>query len=66
MRESSMHQEDIEIDRKLRKFPPTQRNRTYQEVDVVCRVCGKNDTVNPALLDSKNRYKCNKCAASPG
>ena len=66
MRESAMHKEDIEIDRKLSKFPPTQRTRQYQDVEVTCRVCGRKEKVHPALLESKTRYKCNKCSTSPG
>ena len=66
MRESSMHKEDIEIDKKLQKFPPTQRARKFQAIDVICRVCGKKEHVSPSLVESRDRYKCNKCSSSPG
>lgn len=66
MAESSMHKDDIEIDRKLRKFPPTERSRSYTPVTVRCRVCGKQENVNPSLIESIERYKCNKCSTSAG
>lgn len=66
MSEASMHQEDIEIDKKLHKSPPSQRSRSYRPIRVRCRVCGKEETVNPSLVESMDRYKCNRCATSPG
>lgn len=66
MSESSMHKDDTIIDKKLIKAPPTKRNRQYQNVQVKCRVCGKEESVSPALIDSRERYKCNKCSTSPG
>jgi hypothetical protein len=66
MRESSMHKSDAEIDKKLSKYPPTQRSREFKLVDVRCRVCGKTEQVPPGLVESINRYKCNKCSTSPG
>ena len=67
MPEMSMHKSDTETDKKLCKHPPTERNRKYQPIKVVCRVCGKNETINPAILpDSSDRYKCNKCSSSNG
>lgn len=67
MPEMSMHKSDTEIDKKLCKHLPTQRNREYKPIKVVCRVCGKTDSINPAILpDSADRYKCNKCSSSNG
>jgi hypothetical protein len=66
MPESKLHTEDIEIDRKLNRFPPTHRGRKYHPVDVKCRVCGKAERINPALIESVDRYKCNKCCSIPG
>lgn len=62
-----LHKEDTKIDKALSKFPPTPRTRKFKPVDVVCRSCGKKDSVSPSLLhDSADRYKCNKCAGSAG
>lgn len=66
MSESRMHKDDIEIDKKLSKFPPTQRARNYKPINARCRVCGKNEQVNPSLVESIERYKCNKCCTSSG
>lgn len=66
MGEASMHKDDVEIDRKLRKYPPTQRSRSYEAVKVRCRLCGKEDSVNPVLVESGDRYKCNKCSRFAG
>lgn len=62
-----LHKEDVQIDKILNKNPPTPRTRTFESVDVVCRSCGKRESVSPSLLhDSPSRYKCNKCSSSPG
>jgi hypothetical protein len=66
MAESKMHKSDTEIDKKLNRFPPSERTRKYMPINVVCRVCGTRDEINPALVDSIERYKCNKCARTPG
>lgn len=66
MMESQMHKDDVEIDRKLRKLPPTQRARNYKPLKVRCRVCGKEELTNPSLVESTERYKCNKCSTSAG
>lgn len=66
MSEFRMHKDDVEIDKKLKVQPTTKRTRTYQPLKVKCRVCGKEESVNPALVDSRDRYKCNKCCSSPG
>jgi lysyl-tRNA synthetase class I len=66
MSESSMHKDDIEIDKRLRKAPPTQRSRNYKPLKVRCRVCGKEELTNPSLVESIERYKCNKCSTTAG
>lgn len=67
MQEKAMHQDDILIDKKLSKFPPAVRYRKFQPVDVVCRVCGKKESINPNLLHAESdRYKCNKCSSNSG
>lgn len=66
MTESRMHKDDVEIDKKLNKLPPTQRSRNYKPIKVKCRVCGKEESANPSLVESIDRYKCNKCCTSPG
>lgn len=66
MAEFGMCKEDVEIDRKIKKPPPTARNRPFDYIKVQCRVCGKKDTVAPALVESIERYKCNKCATGAG
>lgn len=66
MPERSLHKDDVAIDRKLRKFPPTQRSRDFKELKVRCRVCGREEKINPVLVESTDRYKCNKCSTSAG
>lgn len=66
MKESSMHKGDTAIDKKLNISPPTQRSRKFEYIDVKCRVCGKSEKISPALAESRDRYKCNRCSASPG
>lgn len=67
MIEAHLHKEDIAIDQKLKKFDPTPRIRAFDPITVVCRVCGKKEEINPAVLtDSAERYKCNNCARSAG
>ena len=62
-----LHKEDTIIDKALRKFPPTPRNRSFKPISVICRSCGKKELVNPVLIhDSADRYKCNKCSSSAG
>lgn len=64
MAEANMHKDDLEIDKKLAKFPPTPRSRKFTNIEVRCRSCGKTETVNPVLVHDKDRYKCNRCSAS--
>lgn len=66
MKEASMHKDDIAIDKKLSKQPPIERSRNYKPISVRCRVCGKTEEVSPGLVESMDRYKCNKCATCPG
>lgn len=66
MPEAKMHREDIEIDKKLAKYPPTIRNRPVDFVEVTCRVCGKTEKISANIVDSRERYKCNNCSTSPG
>jgi hypothetical protein len=67
MAEKNMHKSDSLIDKKLKKFPPTPRNRPASMVNVVCRVCGKKDFVSSQILpESAARYKCNNCATTGG
>lgn len=66
MAEFKMCKEDVEIDKKIKKPPPSARNRPFDYVKVQCRVCGKKDKVAPALIESIDRYKCNKCATGAG
>lgn len=64
---ASLHKEDIEIDRALSKHPPTPRRSKFKPLNVVCRSCGKKESINPAILnDSPERYKCNTCCTSAG
>jgi hypothetical protein len=65
MLEKSMHLEDIEVDKKLCKHPPSLRTRGFALTKATCRICGKSDQINPALVN-EGRYKCNKCAREPG
>lgn len=64
MAEANMHKDDLEIDKKLAKFPPTPRSRKFTSIEVRCRSCGKTEIVNPVLVHDKDRYKCNRCSAS--
>lgn len=68
MSEKNMHKIDTEIDKKLwgENKPTDRSSRKYQPVSVKCRVCGKEEKVNPCLIDSVDRYKCNKCSGASG
>lgn len=67
MPERNMHKSDSAIDKKLSINPPTPRNRKFIPVRVTCRICGKQETVNPGIVpESIDRYKCNKCSSSSG
>lgn len=67
MPERNMHKSDSAIDKKLAINPPTPRNRKFVPVNVICRICGKQEQVNPGVVpESIDRYKCNKCSSSSG
>jgi hypothetical protein len=66
MPEMNMHKADVKIDQKLATQPPSPRTRSFEPVEVRCRACGKKEKVNPAILDSVDRYKCNKCSTMAG
>lgn len=67
MSEFHMHKDDKLIDEKLAKHPPVARTREYEPISVKCRVCGKTENINPALVhDSPSRYKCNNCSTNAG
>jgi len=66
MPEMRMHKEDISVDKKLAIHPPVPRARPFELISVQCRVCGKKQEINPALLTDYDRYKCNKCSSSAG
>jgi hypothetical protein len=68
MAEFGLHKEDTLVDKALSKFPPVARNREeVQPIQVVCRICGKKEFVNPSLIfDSASRYKCNNCSTQSG
>lgn len=67
MPEKNLHKDDSAIDKKLCIQPPVPRARRFSLIKVICRVCGKREEVSPGLLvDSPDRYKCNKCSTSAG
>ena len=66
MPEYNMCKEDLEFDRKVKKPPPSARNRNFDYMNVQCRVCGKQEKVPPTLVESRERYKCNKCSTGAG
>jgi hypothetical protein len=67
MPEVNMHKEDPDLAQKLYKQPPVARSRKLQMVNVRCRVCGKEEKVQASLLyGGVERFKCNKCSATPG
>lgn len=66
MAEFNMCKEDLEIDKKIKKPPPSIRNREFDYIKVQCRICGKKEKVAPTLVESIERYKCNKCSTGAG
>ena len=67
MPEKDMHKSDTAIDKKLSTSPPTPRNRKFTPVKVRCRICGKEEEVNPSIVpEPMDRYKCNNCSTSAG
>lgn len=66
MQERHMHKDDTAFQQKVSVHPPVPRDRQFEPIKVKCRVCNKTEQVNPALVDSIERYKCNNCASSAG
>jgi hypothetical protein len=66
MQEKNMHKDDLQIDKVLSKYAPTSRSREFNSINVVCRVCGKKEDINPGLIYDAGRYKCNKCSTISG
>lgn len=67
MPEAKLHKEDPEIAKKLYKQPPMARNRKNQTIKARCRVCGKQENIQSSLIyGGIERFKCNKCSATPG
>jgi hypothetical protein len=66
MEEFGMCKEDTEFDKRVKKPPPSIRNRPFDFISVQCRVCGKKEKVAPSLIESTERYKCNKCSTGAG
>lgn len=68
MMESRLHKDDCKIDKLLSVNDPTPRLRKFMPLEVVCRVCGRKEKINPVLLTDSHqeRYKCNKCSRSAG
>jgi len=66
MPERNMFKEDTAIDKKLRVLDPCPRTRSFNTIEVACRVCGKKENLNPVLVNEPTRYKCNGCSRSGG
>lgn len=66
MNEFNMCKEDVEFDKKIRKPPPSERKPAFEFIKTQCRVCGKQENIVPSLVDSMERYKCNKCSTGAG
>ena len=63
MADKHLHKEDAAIDKILSQSPKTPRVRKFQPIDVICRACGKKESINPSLMrEALDRYKCNKCS----
>lgn len=66
MPEFNMCKEDLAFDKKVIKPAPSARLRDYEPIKVKCRVCGKSEKVAASLVESIERYKCNKCSTGAG
>lgn len=67
MAEFTMHKDDVQIDKQLHsKNINVSRNRPANIIDARCRMCGKTEKINPSIIGNMERYKCNKCSATPG
>lgn len=66
MPEMHMHKDDCLFDQKVVVAPPTPRRSTFRPISARCRICGKTESVDPSIIESPDRYKCNKCSSSAG
>lgn len=66
MPEFNMCKSDSDFDRKVIRQPPTLRKEPFKYINAQCRVCGKKESVAPDLIESIDRYKCNKCSTGAG
>jgi hypothetical protein len=66
MPEMNMHKDDVEFDKKIRRLDKVPRREKFEPVKVRCRVCGKDEIIDGSLVESNERYKCNKCSSSAG
>lgn len=67
MSEFRSHKDDAELDKKLHAdYKPIPRNRSFQNINVRCRICGREESISPGLVSSYDRYKCNKCSGTAG
>ena len=67
MSEFKAHKDDSELDKKLHADnKPVPRNMSFQNINVRCRICGKEESISPGLVSSYERYKCNKCSGTAG
>ena len=67
MSEFRSHKDDAELDKKLHAdYKPIPRNRSFQNINVRCRICGREENISPGLVSSYDRYKCNKCSGTAG
>lgn len=61
MIEKDAHKDDIAIDKKLAVQSPVPRRNKNMLQDVVCKLCGDEDSVSEKLLDSEGEWTCNGC-----
>lgn len=66
MPEMNMHKDDCLFDQKVIIAPPTPRRSQFIPISVRCRICGKTESVDPSIIETPDRYKCNKCSSSAG
>ena len=66
MPEMNMHKDDCLFDQKVIVSPPTPRRSPFVPISVRCRICGKTESVDPSIIETPDRYKCNKCSSSAG
>ena len=62
MSERNEHKADTEIDKKLSVYPPSERGRNSNLVEVSCRSCDRTEEVSASLVPQEaERYICNRC-----